>query len=149
MSVNDWDRITEYGLEPTKESAKYKERTPDPREDEIEICLRWLALFGLKRTRINSRLSSYGLKHVVERWTEGQAPSFTMTDRNGREWTQATRYISNGAFIEAAKRAGYRIERCAPLSPNANFDIAILKEPRSEPIRSLRELAHDEESENQ
>ena len=59
-------------------------------ENEVTICLNWLKLVNKIKT-INN-YNSYGLKHVVERWT------------HPRE------YIANGSFIVAAIIAGFDVK---------------------------------------
>lgn len=75
-----------------------------PNEDQVRVCLDWLAQHARKRKTVNHEVYSYGLKHIVER-TVG--------------------YVSNGAFILAAHRAGYKIVPDDPLSLNAYFNISV------------------------
>lgn len=53
----------------------------------IDLCEKWINRFAIPRKSVNTRHSSYGLKHVVER-------------------TYRT-YIYNGAFIQAALNLGH------------------------------------------
>jgi hypothetical protein len=67
----------------------------------VETCLDWLKLVD-KRKTINN-YSSYGLKHIVERWSGN--------------------YIYNGCFIVAGLIAGLNIKIYFG-SPNASFNIS-------------------------
>lgn len=58
-------------------------------EEEIALCIEWLNLQE-KNKHPNIHHSSYGYKHVVEKW--------------------ADTYISNDSFIEAVKRLGIKYE---------------------------------------
>lgn len=113
MNSVAFKEITANGLWPAPRLAGGVEgsaRHP-PDESEIEVCTAWLRKFADPTPRIRRKHTSYGLKHAVERWT-------------ARE--QGTRgYVSNGAFIEAARRLGYRIEPTSPGSPNAFFNIEL------------------------
>lgn len=60
------------------------------------------------RVRINTRVSSYGLKHHAE-------------DDIG--W-----YISNESLIDGMIALGFRAKKCDPKSPNCYFNINIPKE---------------------
>ena len=73
----------------------------EPNEDQVAICTAWLQEHAKPRKRVNSRIGSYGLKHVVER--------------------AAGHYVTNGAFILAAYRLGYTVIPDGPRSPNAHF----------------------------
>ncbi|MCS7260605.1 MAG: hypothetical protein NZ765_07475 [Anaerolineae bacterium] len=67
-----------------------------PPEEAVMACLRWLEQCAKPAKRRS--YSSYWLKHVVEEWCGD--------------------YIPNGAMIEAAIRAGYRVEPYGPTNPN-------------------------------
>jgi len=54
-------------------------------EEMVNICIDWISHQTITKT-INMRRSSYGLKHVIEKW--------------------AGTYVSNDAFIEAVKLTG-------------------------------------------
>lgn len=69
--------------------------------EEIGAAIRFLDVAGRRKT-VNTRHSSYGWKHVAERW--------------------AHRYISNGAFIAAALARGYAVE---PFRERLNAYISI------------------------
>jgi hypothetical protein len=74
-----------------------------PKPEEVEICKTWIELYGRPKKAFGNR-SSYVLKHVVERW--------------------AGEYVTNGAFIEAARQLGYEYERI-DRTPNAVFKMAL------------------------
>ena len=60
----------------------------EPRDAEVKICIKWLSIHATRtRTIRKNRSSSYGYKHVVERW--------------------ADTYITNEEFIKAAHLLGY------------------------------------------
>lgn len=73
----------------------------DPCEEQIQACLDWLA--DVKATRTILRVSSYGLKHAVQRDCE--------------------QYITNGAFIVAALMVGFPMQRHI-MSPDPRFGIS-------------------------
>ena len=74
---------------------------------EIEKAIEWIRANAEMRKTINKRYTSYGLKHIAERW--------------------AKEYISNDSLIEAMCQCGYNIQRCSPSSPNYWFNIKTLK----------------------
>jgi len=105
----DWTKITACGLWPSKQgprSCNADDLGEPPSENEIATCRTWLRLFAAPTKRIQTAFGSYYLKHLVEHW-------------GGRL------YVSNGAFIEAAKREGYRFKRVIPGSQNANFNFSV------------------------
>lgn len=65
---------------------------------QITVCLLWLRKQGYRQT-ISKLRTSYGLKHDVE--------------------ADMGQYVSNGAFIAAAKLRGIRIEPCCYACINA------------------------------
>ena len=75
-----------------------------PDAGEMERARKFLALFGRKTAAISTKHSSYGLKHTAEK-LDG--------------------YISNGAFIQAAKKLGYKIRPLGPGSLNVCLNITI------------------------
>ena len=76
---------------------------------EIRLVKKWLVEKEVKKRKtINKKMSSYGLKHVVERW--------------------AGEYVSNDSLIEAFRLAGFEAEKCNYNSPNFFFNISIPKE---------------------
>ena len=93
----------------------HKEPGSPPVPSEVELCRDWLLLYATPATSCGRR-SSYGLKHDVEKW--------------------AGRYVSNGAFILAALKNGYRV-RSWPDSINATFFMSIRKKPRETDIDGL------------
>lgn len=60
---------------------------------------------------INSSSSSYGLKHLVERYLQAE----TKGEIN---------YVSNGTLILAMHDAGFRIKRMDSSSPNCYFNVS-------------------------
>jgi len=74
-----------------------------PKRKEINICFAWLNKVVRKKS-FNTNISSYGLKHLVEE------------DRNT--------YVSNGAFIIAAIRSGFKIKQTWIRSPNIYINIS-------------------------
>jgi hypothetical protein len=106
--------ITEIGLvseayrrKNAKGDQSYLDR--EPVESEVMCCIDWIDQYTTPRKTANTRTSSYGLKHVVEKW--------------------AGTYISNGAFILAAKRKGVKIVPFDPSSPNVWFCLSYKMTP--------------------
>jgi hypothetical protein len=87
-----------------------------PPQDQVEHCEAWILNFCQPQQSINYHRTSYGLKHSVENWKSG-LPS----DRS---------YVSNGAFIMAAVRLGYKYVRVQGL--NAHFNMKIRKDKSRE-----------------
>ena len=77
-------------------------------KEQIDLCEKWINEFAEKRKTINGNISSYRLKHIVE-------------EHFGS-------YISNGAFIQACKNLGYKINDRDGL--NALFNIKIMEEKK-------------------
>ena len=77
--------------------------------EQVQTCIEWLLAHDAldRRKTINTKFTSYGLKHMVERAT-GQ-------------------YVSNGAFICAALYLGYKMKRSRLSSPNVYFNIREVK----------------------
>lgn len=63
----------------------------------------WLKANAVSRKTLNTKMGSYGWKHVVE--------------------TEIGHYVTNGAFIAAAIHCGFNYKRCSSDSPNAYFNI--------------------------
>ena len=98
------------------------ERSPE--KEEVQICRKFIQLFGKKIQRIQKKTSSYGLKHDVENWT-AELPNkgpYKQVDLNLRKWESPKHYISNGAFIQAMLLEGFSCVRCDPGSMNAYFN---------------------------
>jgi hypothetical protein len=70
---------------------------------QFETCKRWLSEV-LRIKTFNQKHTSYGYKHMVERW--------------------ANRYVCNGAFIAAAIALKIPIQRSHPRSPNVLLPIS-------------------------
>lgn len=93
---------------PTLNAFGFQETPADsrdaPRPEIVQKCMEWLLRNdGLERRKtINTKLSSYWWKHVVEREIE--------------------EYVANGEFIFAALYLGYKIKTEAG-GPNAWFNI--------------------------
>ena len=96
----------------------------EPNEAQIEIAERWIALFCTPRKTFNTRIGSYGLKHRVEHWTR------TLPAPASRGESFGSEYVSNGAFIVAALRAGYLMRPHGGRSPNASFNLSIRRTSR-------------------
>jgi hypothetical protein len=111
--VKSWKKITSEGLHPSSVRWATDRNLPD--ENEIAICAEWIRLFCLPSVALYRKSTSYGLKHVVERWAH--------------KIRGEHQHICNGAFIEAARRGGYRVERAddAPGSLNAFFNMKFSK----------------------
>ncbi len=62
----------------------------------VKLCQEWVQLYCRPAKRINRRVSSYKLKHAVERWS-----SVKYKD---------TGWIGNGELIIGALLEGYRVE---------------------------------------
>jgi hypothetical protein len=78
---------------------------------EVKAVVNWVTSGKAQitgRVQINSRVSSYGLKHRAE-------------DDIGF-------YISNESLIDGMIALGFRAKKCAPSSPNCYFNINIPKE---------------------
>ncbi len=98
--ITEMGLVSEFYRRRNEKGNKFNLDT-QPAEDQVTRCVEWLQLFATPRKTVNYKIGSYGLKHVVERW--------------------AGTYITNGAFLLAAHRAGYKIIPDEPLSPNAHF----------------------------
>lgn len=123
--MTDWSEITANGLWPAPGLAGGVEG-PDrrlPVEAQVEMCARWIWEKVMPAKRVAQRPTSYGLKHEVERWSRSLSPRHEQVDDWGRPWVGEYFYVSNGAFIEAARRLGYRILRDSKGSPNARFNM--------------------------
>lgn len=82
-------------------------------EDNIRRAICEIPHLWMKRKSINKRMTSYGMKHVLERYRRT-----LYNDENP--------YISNEDFIEAMNRLGYNSKRCPGCGmtrdvPNPNF----------------------------
>lgn len=108
---------------PLLELGGFRHRTdkPDPRgisPDAVQKCIEFLLRHDAldRRKTVNTRMSSYGWKHVVERYYNKQ-PNKT-----------AHTYIANGDFICAALILGYKMLYDWRSHPNAYFNMRIYKE---------------------
>ncbi len=74
-------------------------------EEQIALVLKWLEHFKIDpRSQINYRITSYGLKHVVE--------------------NHCGTYISEDAFVEAMQRAGFKRRKVRGLKSTYRFNIS-------------------------
>lgn len=84
-------------------SAYNPEQHKAPPKDEVHLCEKFIEICIDNVSKVSfssSNNHSYHLKHAVESWFG--------------------HYVSNGAFILAAKKIGFRIE---PEAPNARFNM--------------------------
>ncbi len=99
-----------------------------PNPGEVECCRAWLREWATPRKTLNTRRSSYGLKHDVERASQRQGVSYLANlptnDPSASELFDRI-YVSNGAFIAAAIAEGYRLTPTQPGSPNAFFNFTV------------------------
>jgi hypothetical protein len=77
-----------------------------PAADQVKRTEEWLKINAEKRKSINRMISSYGLKHQIEK---------------------DTGYITNGALIQAANNLGYQIYPCRYGDLNCWFNISLKK----------------------
>jgi hypothetical protein len=114
---DDFDRITAKGLAPMRRrgAARWHNLRP-PNKRHVEMCRRWLRESAVPCNVIRRNYTSAELCGLVEVWLMQLQLS---TKR------PLTTYLSNGAFIEAARLEGYRIVRVRPRSPDAYFNIRI------------------------
>ena len=84
-----------------------------PPEEQVEHCLNWLREHAKVTKTLRRQHSSYGLKHVVERYIE--------------RVTRTHVYISNGAMIEAARRFGLVLKPVRSGNPNCYFNVAPIR----------------------
>ena len=98
------DGLTSVGLSNKKKHA----HKDDPiTEEQVRICKEWIQQFCKQRKTINTKISSYWLKHEVEAWSRDS--------------------ITNGAFIAAAIDSGYQYRQDGD-SPNALFNVSVIKQ---------------------
>lgn len=94
---------------------RHSKNEPDPRSispDAVQKCIEFLLHHDAldRRKTINTQMSSYGWKHVVERYYNKQS---------GKTDT----YIANGDFICAALILGYKMLYNRQNGPNAYFNL--------------------------
>jgi hypothetical protein len=114
--MNTWNHpIDAHGLHPGKSGPEL------PDECEVSRAIAWLEEWADFLKTFNPRIqSSYGLKHYAENWTGD--------------------YVSNGAFIEAARRLGYQIKPSDYGSPNATFNMSVKR--YSDHLRTRHQSPH-------
>ena len=78
---------------------------------QIDICKSWIKDNAISKESINTKLSSYTLKHLVEDSSLAKDSSIN--------------YVANGAFIKAAIELGYKYKQVGDL--NAQFNMVIKK----------------------
>lgn len=115
--------ISTYGIYPSSIDLDSGDTLPN--EEQIAVCQDWIRRHARPTKTIRKRHSSYGLKHYVESSTRRSGQAFDQVDSRGREWVGDYYYVTNGAFIEAARREGYRIVRTDAHSPNAFFNMVL------------------------
>lgn len=83
-----------------------------PSRAEIIHCELWIKQFCAIQKGINKKINSYGLKHLAENWNSGLPEN--------------CKYVSSGAFIQAAVNLGYNYARIGN-SQNALFNMRVNK----------------------
>ena len=104
----DWPDLDAEGL-----GSKYEFKPIDAQEFERAVI--WLTIKKKRRSSLNRKCSSYGLKHIASRdlaEIQEEVPLFV----------GGNTYISNGAFICAAIHLGYKVKKIHG-SPNAYISI--------------------------
>lgn len=96
---------------------------------QVNACRGWIRMFGRHQKACNRHVTSYGLKHRVENFIRCMHLTFHQRDFSGETRVKDHLYIANGAFIEGARLEGYRVMRASIGSPNACFDMRIVKTP--------------------
>ncbi len=124
MRYDPIERVDNSGLLPRRDC---KNEYGAPNEEEVRTCQSWIRLHCTPTKTIRPTRGSYGLKHDVERWTESMGEKWTQVDPWGRTWSSNYIYVSNGAFIVAMQREGYRVERQDWGSINAYFNASYRK----------------------
>jgi hypothetical protein len=84
-------------------------RSEAPPRWEVQVCRLWLRLFARRSEDINTRVTSFGIKTLVDRWAS------TFTDRR----------VGSGAVIVAALEEGYALRPCRFGMPEAHFDVSL------------------------
>lgn len=122
----DFQKVNHYGLYPARRNDVDEPLV----EAQVELCSEWVYRFCRQTTAIRDDHTSYGLKHLVERWYVALGEQRHLIDRWGKPIIGGHQYVSNGAFIEAARREGYAIRRSAPDSLNAHFNLMVRRDAR-------------------
>lgn len=92
--------LTPFGIEGTR-TLKTTEIFESEYLNQIESCIDWLSTRTVQKT-INKRISSYGIKHILER--------------------ELNTYVANGCFIVAVIHLGIPYE---PIFDSPNIFVAI------------------------
>lgn len=109
QAVSETD-VAAYGIRWSFPPGPDRQGRPD--EAQIATCLEFIESRCEPTRTIRERSHSYGLKHAVERWMQ--------------EIHNQSVYVSNGAFIVAALRAGYR---GVSTGRNCVFNMRVLELP--------------------
>lgn len=80
------------------------------KDEEVKVCLDWIKSEAKPRKTFNRNIGSYGLKHVVERWSR----------KDGKDG----RYIHEHSFIKAMEIAGFNASPFSPNTPSCNFNVS-------------------------
>jgi len=101
--------INAFGAGPA--TMRYHNERDEILEIELNSCKEFINRFIIPRKTINTKYSSYGLKHFVEKWY------WELPEDERQTYSH---YIANGAFIKAMVELGYKI-RVDKNSPNPKF----------------------------
>lgn len=118
-----WTKITAEGLWP---SCHPDDPCAEPNRSQIEAARTWLRACCKQRGCMSRHLTSYTYKHYVEGWSRN-GDAYRYID-NDKQCLSDFQYVSNGAFIVAAKEEGYIVERSRPRSMNAFFNLTLIEE---------------------
>ena len=80
------------------------------KDEEVKVCLDWIKSEAKPRKTFNRNIGSYGLKHVVERWS--------------RKDGEYGRYIHEHSLIKAMEIAGFNASRFNPNGLSCNFNVS-------------------------
>lgn len=106
----------------------------DPAPDQVKVCREWIQKHGRKRRTLRHDVSSYALKHRVEKWTRSQPDMARRLQYNWQDkvaYRSEVYYVSEGAFIQAALDEGYEAERVRDTT-RAVFNMSVRKDEDSE-----------------
>ena len=103
-----WECITRIGFFPND----CGDDGAEPEPEESAICRAWIRVHVEPTKAIQTRMGSYGWKHMVE---------------DSAHALGASLYVRNGSFIMAALAEGYRAVRYAGDDPNGFFNMRVRK----------------------
>jgi len=103
-----WEKITRIGFFPND----CGDDGAEPEPEEIAICRAWMRVRVEPTKAIQTRMGSYGWKHMVE---------------DAARALGASLYVPNGAFILAAMAEGYNVVRYSGDDPNGFFNMRARK----------------------